>query len=64
VLEQAGAKQMSVGGAAVFKNHANFIINSGNATSDDVKQLAALLKTKVLHDFGIELNEEVLYVGQ
>ncbi len=64
VLEQAGAKMMSVGGAAVFKNHANFIINNGNATSNDVKELAAMLKTKVKHDFGIDLNEEVLYIGQ
>lgn len=64
VLEQAGAKSMSYGGASVFQNHANFIINTGNATAEDVKQLAAMLKQKVLKDFGIELSEEVLYVGR
>ncbi len=64
VLEQVGAKKMSCGGASVFEKHANFIINTGNATAADVKHLASMLKEKVLHDFGIELTEEVLYVGR
>ncbi len=64
VLEQAGAKKMSYGGASVFEKHANFIINTGNATAADVKHLAAMLKEKVMHDFGIELSEEVLYIGR
>ncbi|GAB4276378.1 MAG: UDP-N-acetylmuramate dehydrogenase [Candidatus Rifleibacteriota bacterium] len=64
VLEKVGAKSMSYGGAAVFHKHANFIINEGNATSEDVKHLAAMLKDKVFRDFGIELSEEVMYVGK
>lgn len=64
VLEQAGAKGMTCGGASVFQKHANFIINQGNATAADVKRLASMLKEKVLHEFGIELTEEVLYVGR
>jgi len=64
VLEQAGAKGMSFGGACVFQKHANFIINQGNATAEDVKRLASMLKQKVLQEFGIELTEEVLYVGR
>ncbi|HOI92872.1 MAG TPA: UDP-N-acetylmuramate dehydrogenase [Candidatus Rifleibacterium sp.] len=64
VLEQAGAKKMSCGGASVFEKHANFIINTGNATASDVKNLAAMLKDKVKKEFGIELCEEVLYVGR
>jgi len=64
VLEQAGAKKMSCGGASVFEKHANFIINNGNATASDVKQLANMLKAKVKEQFGIELAEEVLYVGR
>ncbi|MDD3147976.1 MAG: UDP-N-acetylmuramate dehydrogenase [Candidatus Riflebacteria bacterium] len=63
-LEQAGAKTMSYGGASVFEKHANFIINTGQATASDVKHLAAMLKEKVKQDFGIELTEEVLYVGR
>ena len=64
VLEEAGAKQMTCGGASVFEKHANFIINNGNATAEDVRKLAIMLKDKVQKDFGIELNEEVLYVGK
>lgn len=64
VLEKIGAKTMSFGGATVFHKHANFIINEGNATSEDVKMLAKLLKEKVRKDTGIELSEEVLYVGK
>ncbi len=64
VLEQVGAKKMSVGGASVYQKHANFIINQGKATAADVKKLAQLLKAKVMNDFGIELSEEVLYIGR
>lgn len=64
VLEKAGAKQMSYGGAKVYEKHANFIINEGKATASDVKQLSKLLKDKVLKDFGIKLHEEVMYIGK
>jgi len=64
VLEKAGAKQLSVGGASVYHNHANFIVNYGKATSDDVKQLAVILKEKVMRMFEINLREEVLYIGK
>lgn len=64
VLEKAGAKEMAVGGASVYEKHANFIVNHGKATAEDVRNLAALLKQKVQDMFGIELHEEVLYVGR
>lgn len=64
VLEQVGAKSMFYGGASVFAKHANFIINQGNATAADVKHLAGMLKDKVMKELGIELVEEVLYVGR
>jgi UDP-N-acetylmuramate dehydrogenase len=64
VLEQIGAKNMFCGGASVFQKHANFIINQGNATAADVKKLAQMLKQKVMQELGIELSEEVLYVGR
>lgn len=63
LLEQVGAKTMSVGGARVFERHANIIVNSGNATSRDIRQLADLLKQKVKDRFGIELQEEVQQLG-
>ncbi len=63
-LDKVGAKSLSVGGASVFEKHANFIINKGNATAEDVKQLAKILKEKVKKEFDITLEEEVRYVGR
>ena len=61
-LEKAGTKKLSVGGAAVFGKHANFIVNVGNAKSSDVLKLAEMMKQKVKEMFGIELVEEVVYL--
>jgi len=63
LLEDAGAKSMVYGGAQVFKNHANIIINDGTAKSSDIKKLADLLKMKVENKFGIKLQEEVILLG-
>ncbi|NMC45065.1 MAG: UDP-N-acetylenolpyruvoylglucosamine reductase, partial [candidate division Zixibacteria bacterium] len=63
LLEEVGAKDMHVGGAAVFANHANIIINSGRATSKEIRQLADILKQRVKEKFGVELEEEVICLG-
>lgn len=63
ILEKAGVKTMTVGGACVYEKHANFIVNYGRATAADVKALALKMKNAVLKMFGIELHEEVIYVG-
>jgi UDP-N-acetylmuramate dehydrogenase len=63
-LEEIGAKGMSVGGARVFDKHANIIVNTGNATSKEIRQLADILKEKVKAKFGIELQEEVIQIGR
>lgn len=63
-LDKVGAKSMSFGGASVFEKHANFIINKGTATASDVRNLAKLLKEKVKKELGIDLEEEVRYVGR
>jgi len=62
LLEQAGAKGLRVGDAAVFEGHANFLINLGKATARDVRVLAAELKDRVRTAFGVELEEEVVYL--
>ncbi len=62
LLEQVGAKGMSVGRAEVAQEHANFIVNPGGATAADVLDLARRLKTLVHDRFGVTLEEEVLYV--
>ncbi|MBI3039233.1 UDP-N-acetylmuramate dehydrogenase [bacterium] len=63
ILEKAGVKNLSVGGAFVYFKHANFIVNYGAATASDVKNLASAMKDAVYKQFSIELHEEVLYVG-
>ena len=64
LLEQVGAKGLSVGGAKVYDKHANIIVNTGNATSQDIRKLADIMKQRVKDRFGIELQEEVQQLGQ
>lgn len=64
LLEEVGAKEMRVGGAAVFPGHANIIVNTGTASSKDIRQLADMLKEKVNKRFQIELQEEVISLGE
>jgi len=62
ILDQVGVKKMKVGGAEVSKKHANFIINSGNATSHDIKELIGEMK-KLAHDnYGVDFEEEVEFI--
>jgi UDP-N-acetylmuramate dehydrogenase len=62
LLEQAGARGLAVGDAAVYETHCNFIINRGNARSRDVLLLAAELKDRVFRQSGVRLEEEVIHV--
>jgi UDP-N-acetylmuramate dehydrogenase len=62
LLEQVDAKKMKEGDAAVFDKHANILINSGKAKSEEVRKIADLLKRKVKEKFGIDLEEEVVYL--
>lgn len=63
LLDEIGAKSMSVGGAKVFEKHANIIINDGTAKSKDIRELADILKKKVFDTFGITLEDEVISIG-
>lgn len=62
LLEQAGAKAMREGEAAVYPKHANIIINLGLARSGDVRRLARRMRDAVHDSFGITLQEEVRYL--
>lgn len=64
LLDDAGCKGLTVGGAKVFEKHANIIINADNATSSDIRKLADIMKQRVLDKFGILLEEEVIQLGQ
>lgn len=62
-LEQAGAKGMARGGVRVSADHANTLYNAGGGTAADFCALASELKRRVRERFGIELEEEVQYIG-
>ena len=64
LLEEVGAKRMAVGGARVFEKHANIIVNTGSATSNDIRELADMLKKKVYEKFGVKLEQEVIQLGK
>jgi UDP-N-acetylmuramate dehydrogenase len=63
LIEAVGAKGWRVGGAEVSTLHANFIINTGGATAEDVAILLAKVRAAVLEQFGIGLELEVHFVG-
>jgi len=62
LLDEVGAKTLRRGGAGVYAGHANFILNYGGATAEDVRALARMMKARVKRKFGIELEEEVIYL--
>ena len=63
LIDRAGCKGLRVGGAQVSPRHANFIVNSGGGTAANIRTLVETVRTRVRDMFGIELEEEVLYVG-
>ena len=62
-LEQVGAKGMERGGIRVADYHANLVYNTGGGSARDLCELLEYLKSLVRQRFGIELEEEVQYVG-
>jgi UDP-N-acetylmuramate dehydrogenase len=64
LIEKAGLKGKQIGGAKISEVHGNFIINTGNATAKDVKDLIDLIKRTVKEKFGIDLQEEIRYIGE
>jgi UDP-N-acetylmuramate dehydrogenase len=63
LIELAGLKGKRVGGAEVSSKHANFIINTDNATAADVMALMEIVQETVSQTFNIELKPEVKIVG-
>ncbi|MCI9281523.1 MAG: UDP-N-acetylmuramate dehydrogenase, partial [Bacilli bacterium] len=55
LIEAVGLKGKKIGGAEVSNKHANFIVNAGNATSNDVKSLIKLIREEVKKEFNIDL---------
>ncbi len=63
LIEESGLKGMRVGGAVVSEKHAGFILNTGNATSADVRELIRIVEEKVYETFGVQLEREVKLIG-
>jgi UDP-N-acetylmuramate dehydrogenase len=63
LVDQAGLLGQRVGDVEISQKHGNFIINKGQARAQDVIALISLVKRKIRDDFGIELHEEVQYIG-
>ena len=59
LLEAAGAKELRVGGASVWSEHANVIVRGEGATASDVIALARLMRNRVFFRFGVRLEPEV-----
>ena len=63
LIEACGLKGTRRGGAVISALHANFILNEGSASFDDIVWLVALCKEHVRDRFGVELEEEVRIIN-
>ena len=63
LIDQADLKGTRIGDAQISDEHGNFLINHGKATADEVVQLIAIVKTRLRDQFGVQLQEEVHYLG-
>ena len=63
LIESCGLKGFRAGGAMVSSKHANFIVNTGNATAAEIEALIAAVRETVKEQTGIELVREVRIIG-
>ncbi len=63
LIDKVGLKGYQYGGAEISRKHANFIVNKGTATALDIHCAISIAKEKVAHEFNIQLETEVRYLG-
>lgn len=63
IIDSLGLKGTKIGGAEISTHHANFILNTGGATAQDVIELINLVKTKAKETYGLGLKEEIFLIG-
>jgi UDP-N-acetylmuramate dehydrogenase len=63
LIDAAGMRGFSVGGAKVSDMHCNFLINEGNATASDIEKLGETVRQRVLETSGIDLEWEIKRIG-
>ncbi len=64
LIEATGLKGFTIGGAKISEKHANFIVNTGNASAADILNLMQLVQQQVYEQFGIKLEPEVHILGE
>lgn len=64
LIQDAGLKGYQLGGAQISEKHSGFVINTGEATADDVLQLIRHVQATVLEKFGVTLEPEVRMIGE
>lgn len=64
LIDECNLKGYKIGGAEVSTKHAGFIVNSGNATADDVIKLMKYVEEKVYQKFGVRIEKELRIIGQ
>ena len=64
LIDEAGLKGLTVGGAQVSEKHAGFVINRGGATAADILELCGVVRGKVKERTGIDIEMEVKVIGE
>lgn len=64
LIDEAGLKGLSVGGASVSEKHAGFIINKGGASSSDILSLISVVQDRIYSEFGVILTPEIKIVPE
>lgn len=64
LIEKAGCRGLTIGGAQVSEKHCNFFINSGGATASEMEKLFAEVQKRVLEKTGISLELEIKVIGK
>ena len=62
LIDEAGLKGYTIGGAQVSPKHAGFIVNTGEASTKDVMELIEFIKNEIYKKYGVKLETEVRYI--
>ena len=64
LIEEAGLKGLQVGGIQVSEKHANFLVNTGTGTAEDVHNLIQKIQEKIKEKYSVDLQTEAVYLGE
>lgn len=64
LIDQAGCRGLTVGGAQVSEKHCNFLINTGNATAHDIEKLGETVRERVFNKTNVDLQWEIARIGK